>query len=163
MRNKWFLILGMLLSLGLVWGQGSEDFSKASLTTAYLDGSFVGNGEITWYYGHSRDESSYAIDGKGIMLRRASDSYLQATIPGGIGNFSFKYRKAEIGSNQRILTLLINDVQKWESSVFGNTSGAETTVYLSSNTINESGNVNVRIKLKGEASQNAHCVLDDIS
>src|SRR5690606_22868131 len=61
---------------------GSESFDNSIATTAYADGSFVGDDGITWIYGHSRDEDSYPINGDGLMLRRASDSYLEATITG---------------------------------------------------------------------------------
>src|SRR5690606_32461485 len=61
---------------------GFEDFSNSELTNTYADGNFVGNNGITWTYGHSRNVDTFGIHGEGIMLRRASDSYLEATITG---------------------------------------------------------------------------------
>ena len=113
---------------GLAWAQGSQNFeNQTALTTSYADGSFEEN-EITWTYGHSRDQENYPIDNKGLMLRRASDSYLQTTIPNGIGTFSFQYRKAFTGgnNNNRELELIVNGTQITTTGKFG-VSGADNT------------------------------------
>src|SRR5690606_24735905 len=55
-----------------------EDFETTDISGSYGDGSFTNNG-ITWTYAHSRNEGDFPIDGKGLMLRRALDSYLEAT------------------------------------------------------------------------------------
>ncbi|MDD3534769.1 MAG: chitobiase/beta-hexosaminidase C-terminal domain-containing protein [Candidatus Cloacimonetes bacterium] len=163
MLKKWFLIFALVLNLGLIWAQGYEDFSEANLPTNYSDGSFIGNDGFTWTYGHSRDPENYPIEDEGLMLRRASDSYLMATIPGGIGNFSFQYRKAYTGASARNLELIINDVQVGTSGVFGNVSGADETIHtFSLENINAAGMVQVKIKLVGSATGNAQCVIDNI-
>ena len=94
MLRKWILIFSLVISLSFVWAQGFEDFTNSNAAASYADGFFLGNGGFNWNYGHSRDEVEYAIDGKGLMLRRASESYLEATIPGGIGEFSFQIGRA---------------------------------------------------------------------
>src|SRR5690606_16267537 len=92
---------------------GEEDFTNATeLPTGsnYGEETFTGNNDIVWSY-HGQSAGDYEIDGNGFLLRRASDSYLEATISGGIGTFSFDYRKAYTGSSSRQLELLINDSQ----------------------------------------------------
>src|SRR5690606_31063919 len=49
---------------------GNEDFETTDISDNYGNGSFTNN-EITWTYGHSRNEGDYPINGKGLMLRRA--------------------------------------------------------------------------------------------
>src|SRR5690554_3810883 len=68
---------------------GSESFDNSNALGAYGDGNYTGDNGVTWTYGHASTENSYPISGAGLMLRRASDSYLEATITGGIENFSF--------------------------------------------------------------------------
>src|SRR5690606_8375134 len=92
-----------------------------------------------------------------------SDSYLEATISGGIGTFSFDYRKAYTGSSSRQLELLINDSQVATSPEFGSGSGEDTTVYTFTHNVNVEGEVTVRIKLTGSATTNRHVTIDNIT
>ena len=164
MLRKWILIFSLVISLSFVWAQGFEDFTNSNATASYADGFFLGNGGFNWNYGHSRDEGEYAIDGKGLMLRRASESYLEATIPGGIGEFSFQYRKAFTGTSARNLELYVNDVVVGTTETFGTTSGDDPTVYTFTVTdINELGNVTIKIKNVGDTATNRQAVLDNIS
>ncbi|MDD3524718.1 MAG: hypothetical protein PHQ41_08500, partial [Candidatus Cloacimonetes bacterium] len=66
MKKLIFLfILGMLM-VGMAWGQGSEDFENHTLSgTRYVDGSFVGNNNVTWSYIHVTGEQTYPIVNKG--------------------------------------------------------------------------------------------------
>lgn len=163
MLKKWILIFSLVLALSLIWAQGSEDFTNSAATTSYADGSFVGNGGVTWTYGHSRDQETYPIDGNGLMLRRASDSYLSAIIPGGVGNFSFQYRKAYTGGSPRQLEVYVNDVLTGTTDAFGGATGAETNVYTYTvSDINETGNVTIKIKNVGATSTNRQTTLDNI-
>src|SRR5690606_29628767 len=141
---------------------GNEDFETTDIADAYSDGSFTNNG-ITWTYGHSRNEDAFEIDGKGIMLRRALDSYLEATISGGIGTFSFDYRKAFTGGNARQLELIVNGVQVATTPVFGAGSGEDPTVHTFTHTLNIEGPVTIRIKNVGETDANRQAVIDNIS
>ncbi|MDD2423799.1 MAG: lamin tail domain-containing protein [Candidatus Cloacimonetes bacterium] len=161
MLKKWILIFSLVLALSLVWAQGSEDFTNSAATTAYADGSFVGNGGITWNYGHSRDEDLYPIDGKGLMIRRASDSYLTAIIPGGIENFSFQYRKAFTGASARQLELYVNNVLAGTTAEFGTVADVNVYTYTLNN-INAVGDVTIKIKNVGATSTNRQTVLDNI-
>ncbi|MDD2597527.1 MAG: hypothetical protein PHY98_07495, partial [Candidatus Cloacimonetes bacterium] len=163
MLKKWILIFSLVLSLGLVWAQGSENFTNSAATATYLDGSFVGNGGITWTYGHSRNEGDYPIDGNGLMLRRASDSYLQATIPGGIGQFSFQYRKAFTGTSERELELYINDVVVGTTGAFGTIEPDPTVYTFTQANINTPGMVTIKIKNVGVTSTNRQTVIDNIA
>ncbi|CAM3781627.1 T9SS type A sorting domain-containing protein [Flavobacterium cucumis] len=161
--KKLYFLLFTFFSLSTIYSQGSEDFTNSTATASYLDGSFVGNGGITWTYGHSRNEDIYAINGKGLMLRRASDSYLEATIPGGIGDFTFEYRKAFTGTTERQLELLVNGVAIATTATFGTISGEETTIYTFTHTVNQPGNVTIRIKNIGATTTNRQTTIDNIS
>ena len=162
MFKKLILALTLVLALSFVWAQGAEDFTNSTATGNYADGSFAGNGGITWTYGYSRNEGEYPIDGNGLMLHNASTSYLEATIPGGIGNFSFQYRKAFTGRNARQLELLVNGTQVATSPEFGGTSGADETIHDFSYDVNTPGNVTIRIKNVGSTTSNRQTTLDNI-
>ncbi len=163
MFKKLFVILSLLLSLAFVWAQGVETFANSTATASYLDGSFTGDEGFTWEYGHSRDEGDYAITGNGLMLRRASDSYLQATIPGGVGSFSFEYRKAFTGSSERQLEVYVDGVVMGTSSVYGTSSVEETSVYIMTVVIDTEDDVEVKIKNVGSTTSNRQTVIDNIS
>ena len=165
--KKLYTLLFILLSLSTTYSQGSEDFTNSAATATYADGSFVGNGGITWTYGHSRNQGTgtddYSITGNGLMLRRASDSYLEAVIPGGVGEFTFQYRKAFTGASERQLELLVNGVAVTTSTAFGAASGAEATIYNFSHTVNQPGNVTIRIKNVGSTTTNKQTTIDNIT
>lgn len=164
MKKLLSIFIVSLMFVGLAWAQGTLTFDEpeVNLTTSYSDGSFAVGG-VTWNYGHSRDQETYPIDGVGLLLRRASDSFLEATIPGGVGTFSFQYRKAYTGATNRNLELIVNDTQVHTSGNFGGSSGAQDTVYDFTYDVNTAGNVYVKIKLVGTASGNAQTVLDNIA
>ncbi len=163
--KKTFLIFSLVVLLaGFAWAQGSETFANSTATASYLDGSFVGDTGVTWTYGHSRNEGDYPITTNGLMLRRASDSYLTATISGGVGNFSFEYRKAFTGSSPRQLEFLVNDVQLATTPEFGIITGEETNVYtMLIENVNTTGDVVIKIKNVGTTTTNRQTTLDNIS
>lgn len=159
------LLMAIFLGSALQgWGQGLETFDNANLTAAYADNSFVGNNGIVWNYTHSRNEDTFPIDGKGLMLRRASDSKLTSgTITGGISSFSLQMRKAFTGTSERQLELYINGELKGTSQIIG-TSEPDPTVYLFEvNDINIDGNIVIEIKLVGSTTTNRQTVIDNIT
>lgn len=139
-----------------------EDFETTDISDTYSDGNFTNNG-ITWTYGHSRNQGDFPIDGKGLMLRRALDSYLEATIPAGAGVFSFEYRKAFTGGNERQLELIVNGVQVATTPIFGTGSGEDTTVYTFTYVMDTTEEVVIRIKNVGETDANRQTVIDNIN
>ena len=142
--------------------EGIEDFETTDISNAYLDGEFTNNG-ITWTYGHSRNEDTFGIDGKGLMLRRASDSYLETTLDLGVGEFTFEYRKAFTGGNERQLEIIVNGEQVATTPVFGAGNGEDPTVHTFTHTLNIEGPVNIRIKNLGDTDANRQTVIDNIS
>ncbi|MGI6342163.1 MAG: lamin tail domain-containing protein [Bacteroidales bacterium] len=171
MKKILFTFLTLSLFLLLPFANGvkaqnlTEDFEEqTALTTSYLDGSFTNSvSGITWTYGHSRDEGSYPITSKGLMLRRASDSYLEATFPNGVGVFTFQYRKAFTGANTRQLELIVNGTQVATTPEFGGVSGADPTIHDFTHTVNSSGSVTIRIKNVGTTTSNRQTTIDNIS
>jgi hypothetical protein len=164
MKKIYALILTM--TAFFTFAQGNEDFTNSTATASYADGSFTGNGGVAWTYGHSRDEGVYAIASKGIMLRRASDSYLEFTSTTGIGTLTFQYRKAFTGgstSAPRALEVLVGSNILGTTPTFGITSAEETDVYNYSVDINQSGSVTVRIKLTGTSTTNRQTTIDNVT
>lgn len=128
----------------------------------YGEGTFTGVENITWSY-HGQAAGEYEIDGNGFLLRRASDSYLEATFPNGIKSLSFDYRKAYTGGTARQLEVLINGEVKTTSESFGSGSGEDATVYNLTVEVNVEESVTVRIKLTGIAATNRHAVIDNFT
>lgn len=142
----------------------TETFENTEIGTTYSDGSFVGEGGVTFTYGHSRDEENYPIDGKGLMLRRASDSYIEFTVPNGLSELGFKYRKAFTGKDERQLEIILNGNQFATTTMFGAGSGAQTAIYTFSETgINLTGSVTIKIKNVGSTTSNRQITIDDIT
>ena len=165
-KNISALLFWCVVMMGLqtnVWSQGTEDFEdQTALTASYADGSFTNLvSGVTWTYGHSRDQEFFGISGKGLMIRRASDSYLEATFPNGVGTFSFQAKKAFTGNAERQLQLLVNGVVKFTSPAFGTVS--ETTIYSFSVDINQAGPLTIRIKNIGGTTTNRQTTIDNIS
>lgn len=160
MMKLFTLLLTLIPILG--FSQGSEDFTNSAATSSYADGSFVGNDGLLFTYGHSRDQDTFPISGNGLMLRRASDSYLTVTIPSGVGNFSFDYRKAYTGGNARQLELIIDGTSVGMTPVFGNVSGEDPIIYNFDYDINTSASVVILIKNIGTTSTNRQTVVDNI-
>ena len=128
------IVLGLFMMTGLAWAQGTLNFDEVDSSNKTLwnlpTGSNYGDGSvevdgITWEYGHSQASGSYSIDNQGLLLRRASDGYLEATIPNGIGNFSFDYRKAYTGATNRNLELIVDGIQVTTTGNFGGGSGGD--------------------------------------
>src|SRR5690606_11654824 len=132
--------------------EGFDDLTEIPSGSTYGEGSYTNNG-ITWNFhgqspiGTGSDGANYSIDGQGILLRRASDSYLEATIPAGVGTFSFEYRKAYTGSASRQLELLVDGTSVASTPEFGAGSGEDPTVYTFTHILNTETPVTVRIKL----------------
>jgi hypothetical protein len=156
------LFLVLFMSMGAT-AQGLETFENATIGGSYSDGSFQGDNGILWTYVHSRDEATYGIDGKGIMLRRADEpSSISATISGGIGNFSVDTRKAFTGNSQRRVELVINDVVVSQFEPAFGDGADETTFEWSVEDINIPGDVSFEIRSFGAAG-NQQIILDNIS
>ena len=167
MKKLFFLfILGMLM-VGMAWGQGSEDFENHTLSgESYVDGSFVGNNNVTWSYIQVTGEQTYPIVNKGILLRRsgASSKISSSSVGGGIGDFSVQMRKAFTGSATRQVALYINGNHIADSQQFGSGSGADETIHtFEVNSINIQGDVVIEVRHISGGSTNAQLVLDNLT
>lgn len=157
------LLLAFFALPMLTFGQGSQNFEGVTaITSVYSAGTFT-DGGITWAFSGIRDQDTFPISGNGIIIRRGSDSYLEWTIPNGIGNLSFEYRKAYTGQSSREIEVLINNVQVAVTPSFGAFSGADATVYTLNEPINESGSVVVKIKPTGTTTTGRQATIDNIS
>ena len=168
--KKIYSIFMMLFITAMIGAQGTETFeAQTVLTSGYADGTF--SGETTGVivnYTHSRNEGlttadDYSITGKGLMLRRASDSYVEFVIPNGVGTFTFQYRKAFTGAAPRQLEVLVNNVVAATTAEFGGVSGADATVYTQNVTVNQSGSTTIKIKNVGTTTTNRQTTIDNVS
>ncbi|MFA7612355.1 MAG: InlB B-repeat-containing protein [Acholeplasmataceae bacterium] len=141
-----------------------ETFTDISLPTgSYGSGTYTGVNGLVWTYASCRDVGSYAIDGKGVMLNKASESYIEITITSAGGYLYFEYRKAYTGASARELEVLVNGVQVGETTgKFGDSSGEDTTVYKHEVQITQTGVITIRIKNVGSTTTSRQAVIDNI-
>ncbi len=145
---------------------GMETFENSAIAAGvnYTDGSFIGDEGFTWNYYQCRDTGAFPINEKGIMLRRASVSYIEsATISGGIASFELSMRKAFTGTFDRQLELYINGELKGTSQIFGSVEPDPTVYTFSVTDINVPGDFTIMIKNVGTTADNRQTVIDDIS
>ncbi|MDD3739565.1 MAG: lamin tail domain-containing protein [Lentimicrobiaceae bacterium] len=157
--KKFTLLLTFFLfvALGLSAQTYTEKFNASNATASYGDGSFTGVNNVQWSYVHSRDEGSYAIEDKGIMLRRSDEpSSLSATFINGIGEFSFKYRKAFTAAKTRTYKVDVihnGTTTTYDIPEFGSGNGAQTTIYTFPDpaplSLNLAGEVTIKIYATG--------------
>lgn len=162
--KKLYSLFAAVVIAATVNAQGTETFeAQTALTTSYASGSFTGETTgVTVNYANSRDEATYPISGKGIMIRYA-DSYVEFVIPDGAGTFSFDYRKAFTGTSVRQLEILVDGTSVVTGPTFGTAAGEDTTVYSLSTNINKTSSVTVRIKNVGTGTTNKQTVIDNVS
>lgn len=165
--KKLYSLFAAVVIAATVNAQGAETFeTQTALGAPYTDGSFAGEtAGVTVNYVHSRDQDTYPITGKGIMLRRSDEpSSVEFVIPNGVGEFTFKYRKAFTGgTNNRVLAVVVDGVETTLIPAFG-AAGADATVYTSTTVINKSGTVSVKITYPaGTQTGNKQVTIDDVS
>lgn len=140
----------------------TEYFSTTGLTAPYSDITFNGSSGTVWEAFHARNEETYAINGSGLMLRRASDSYLRITFPNGLDKLSFDYRKAFTNADVRQLEIIANGNVIHTTPVFGNISGEDSTIHkVNLSNLNLLVNTVIIIKNIGSTSTNRQVVIDN--
>ncbi|SFM65878.1 Por secretion system C-terminal sorting domain-containing protein [Algoriella xinjiangensis] len=156
--KKFYSLVAVAAFSTLSFAQGSESFEKQSvLTTSYADGSFAGEtAGVNVSFVQSRNEGlgtpddSSIQNSKGIMLRRSDEpSSVEFTIPNGVGEFTFSYRKAFTGGSIRTIAVYVDGVQVNAIAPFGEGSGAQTTVFTSTTSVKKAGAVKVKISYAG--------------
>ena len=133
---------------------GFEDFENLALSgSQYASGSFTGNDGITWGYSGARNESTFPIEGKGILLQ--ANGTLEATgLPGGIGLLIVDVRKAFTSGTTRTLEVYINDILVGQTEPFGGITGADATIHtLELRDLNISGAFDLRLENPGGSAQ----------
>lgn len=153
-----------------------ETFDGISLPTGstYGAGSYTGVNSVVWTYAGAQDPTNtssgnFSIDGKGILLRRASDSYIEATFTGGLTYFAFEYRKAYTSKDARNIEVIITSPELAEPIVretgdFGSGTGDDPTVYIFViDDVTILGEFTIKIKLTGNATTNRHVTIDNIT
>lgn len=161
MKKITFLVVTLLATVMMSFGQGLEDFTNSNATGSYTSNSFVGNNGITWTYVASRngnnDANSSGINLPAVMLRRSSDDskITSSTITGGISNFSVKLYKGFTGADNRQVELFVNGISYGKSEEFDDFNLHTFSV----NDINVAGDVIIEIKNVTEKQ----VIIDDIT
>ena len=169
--KKALILIICLVAAGAVWAQGLETFANFDYAeTAYVDGSFDGDGGITWNYFHVTGAVAGAndnsIDGNGMILRRSAvpSRIVSGQIPNGIGNFSVQMRKAYTSAGDRQVALYINDIWVADSQIFGGAQGADPTVHeFIVNGINIPGAFTMEIRHLQGGTVNRQLTIDNIT
>jgi hypothetical protein len=169
--KKMLILTICLVAAVAVWAQGLETFGNFTYAeTSYTDGSFVGDGGITWNYFHVTGSVSGAndnsIDGNGMILRRSAvpSRIVSASIPNGIGNFSVQMRKAYTSAGDRQLALYINNIWVADSQIFGSAQGGDPTVHeFVVNGVNVPGDFTLEIRNIQGGDINRQVTIDNIS
>lgn len=177
---KRILSLAILIASTSVFAQPyTETFDDLNIGGSYVAGDFTGVEGITYSYVEARTALAYPIDGEGLLLRRNDEpSRITATYPNGLSQFSFQYRKAHTGGNERALDILVDGNLVETTPIFGAVDGEDDTIYtytLPNDVIvgtteqegtNKQGAVTITIQISttlGTASKkNRHVVIDNI-
>jgi hypothetical protein len=169
--KKMLILTICLIAAVAVWAQGLETFDNFGYAeTSYADGSFVGDGGVTWNYFHVTGSVSGAndnsIDGNGMILRRSAvpSRIVSASIPNGIGNFSVQMRKAYTSAGDRQLALYINNIWVADSQIFGAAQGGDATVHeFIVNGVNVPGDFTMEIRNIQGGETNRQATIDNIT
>ena len=139
---------------------------ETNIGTTYSAGTFDGVQGITWSYQAARNEDTFGIEGTGILLRRSDEpSFLQATFPNGVVEFSFEYRKAYTGGTERTYKV---DVTIGETTTtltvpgFGAGTGALADVFTFSAEVNSVTSTTIKIYATGPTG-NQQATFDNFS
>lgn len=121
-----------------------ETFDNCPVGSSYSDGNYTGDNGNTWNYIHSRNESSYGINGNGLMLRRSSsNSKVYANnIDSGISKLEFDLKKGFTGSGTRRVEVYVNGTSIGTSTGFDDTQVHHVTF----DNINISGTFDLEIR-----------------
>lgn len=144
-----------------------ETFDNLNHTgTNHTTGSFLGNYGITWYYQDTRgDVGNYAIEGKGIVIRR-SNGYSKVYgkgIPGGIGSFSVDLKKFFTTTDPRTVELVINGVPKGTFTLEQQEDETFPVQTFTVENINIEGNFDLELRHALSGSSGAAITVDNIT
>lgn len=141
--------------------QYKENFERLYIgERIYESGRFIGDGHLAWHFDEAilTRPSGFGIEQKSMVLRGQSNSasrFYQSritsqSVAGGISSFSVQMRKAYTGAGVRQLELYVNDAFIARSEAFGNTSGADDTVYtFAVDDLDIEGNVVLELRAVG--------------
>lgn len=156
---KKYNILWLLMGFSFLgFGQGSETFTNLNADgNQYSNGSFVGDGEITWTYSQARKiTSTYVINGTTIGFDDSGDRYVKATVSGGVGSVTYSVRSYWTSGDEtnRTIELWVDGAMKESFTL----SAMETVFTRTVSDINISGFIDIEFKSTGTKQ----IALDDV-
>jgi len=135
--------------------------SNLAGNAAYNDGTQTGSTGYDWSWVACQDgnkqSTPYTIEGVTPVLRHP-ESYIQATIAGGISKLSLDYKRAYTSAANRVVQVYINDILVASGVNCGGDTELRT---LEVSDLNIEGVFTVKIKLQGEGTTNAQTCIDN--
>ena len=133
-------------------GQGHETFTNLNAsgsTYTSTETTFTGDNAVIWYHIGTRLISAgtdYEITGTTCGFGDTGSRYVKATVTGGVGEISFKWRSYFTGgaAADRSIKVLINGTVKETYTL-----AAMGTIYTETITINTPGTVEIQLKSSG--------------
>ena len=141
-----FLIMTLLLTATVSFGQGLENFANyAGTSGTYSDGTFVGQDGSTWTYAQCRSDRAIVAPSPCMGKNRtpAADVY-SGTIHNGCGVISFDYKQGY--STAVNLNLLINGLVLKNVTSPGGTADTSIVHNSGSVTVNLTGDFEIRFE-----------------
>ncbi|SHE36554.1 Por secretion system C-terminal sorting domain-containing protein [Mariniphaga anaerophila] len=136
-----------------------ETFSKAPLTGAYTDYTYVGEHNLNWTYSSAREDTEYE---KGIMLRFKDSSTLKHNFGQGVASVSFQFYTVWSNYDDRYFECAIADQLLAENAIAisGNPSEVKLYTYDDLNIMpKEEG---VPFEIKNTTVTNQNIVIDNV-
>lgn len=133
-----------------------ETFDQLDISgSSYVSGSFTGVNGVNWSYSGARGDQQ--LDGQAIAFggKISDDSYLQATIDGGITSLSLSYDKPF--SNGQIYDVMIND------NIVGSFDNSNGSGEYSIDDLNISGTFTIKIAPQDAEDGRRQMTLDNLS
>lgn len=155
MIKHYLILLTILLSATLSFGQGTETFTNIPTATpaSYLTRTWTGDGSISWTSTDSRTDQT--LNGKAIGIRNGT--LTSGTIPNGVASLSFSYKYIFTGSAAS-LTVRVNGVVAGTIAVPSTATAPLTASFPS---VNAAGNS--IIEIQQTVSGGPRVAIDDVS
>ncbi|WP_230467561.1 hypothetical protein [Lujinxingia vulgaris] len=142
---------------------GFEPFDGHGLGTSYNYGTTITtDAGYTWTLNGVRSETTYEIDGEGLMLREDGSSIRTVIADDALVNLYIRYRKAHTSSTPRLIAVAINGTIIEESHFFGTDPYDDTLHTLIIEDLEFTGDITLEI-LNTSGASNTQIVVDNIT
>lgn len=149
--KKLYSIVAVMAAIAIN-AQGTENLDAQPVTpgSSYTNVTFGGQDNTSWALATARivnSSTNYAISGTSALMN--ANGTVTITFPNGIGDLKFQYMKAFTGGTARSIQVSVDGAVVNTTATFGSGSGAQTTVYDYSYSINKATSTVVEVKVLG--------------